>query len=97
MVHGEPYGAASDAWSVGLLAHEILTLKHPFCGGSLAVMLQNIVAGKYDRRPLAEAPYPQELKNVATGEELLCEEAPDARGAPRPADVQADRGLKLLL
>ena len=72
MVHGEPYGAASDAWSVGLLAHEILTLKHPFCGGSLAVMLQNIVAGKYDRRPLAEAPYPQELKNVATGEELLC-------------------------
>lgn len=71
MVNGEPYGAASDTWSVGLLVHEILTLRHPFHGGSLAVLFQRIVACGYDHQQLADAPYPDELKVVASSSELL--------------------------
>ena len=56
MVNGEPYGAASDVWSVGLLAHEILTLRHPFLGGSFAVLLQRILACDYDKERLEDAP-----------------------------------------
>ena len=62
---------ASDAWSVGLLAHEILTLRHPFEERSLATLLKRIAASDYDRSLLAAAPYPQALKQVASGEELL--------------------------
>ena len=74
MINGEPYGAASDCWSVGLLAHEILTTHHPFAGGpatSLARLLQRILACDYDRQPLLDAPYPDELKEVASTDGLL--------------------------
>ena len=71
MVDGKPYGAPSDAWAVGLLAHEILTLRHPFMGGSLAAMLRQIVEGSYNRQYLRDAPYPDELKAVASAEQLL--------------------------
>lgn len=66
MVNGEPYGAPSDAWAVGVLAHEILTLRHPFLGLSLAHLLRRIAACEYDRSLLARAPYSDELKACST-------------------------------
>lgn len=71
MVHGDGYGMPSDAWAVGLLAHEILTLEHPFHGVSLAALLKRIVNCEYDTQLLAEAPYPEELKVIASSGELL--------------------------
>lgn len=75
MIHGHPYGPASDVWSVGILAHEILTLHHPFASGpggaSLARLLQRILECEYDRQLLVNAPYPEELKMVAGGDALL--------------------------
>ena len=62
---------ASDAWAVGLLAFEILTLSHPFYGGSIAKTVQRISAGVYDETPLFNASYPDELKRVASSTELL--------------------------
>ena len=38
MIEGHSYGEPADVWAVGLLAHEILTLKHPFLP-SLALTL----------------------------------------------------------
>ncbi len=70
-VSGEPYGPASDAWSVGLLAHEILTLRHPFVGGSLAALMQRILHCQYDTKLLDESPYPEELRLVASRDGLL--------------------------
>mmetsp|Transcript_53938 Transcript_53938/g.124181 ORF Transcript_53938/g.124181 Transcript_53938/m.124181 type:complete len:161 (-) Transcript_53938:272-754(-) len=72
MINGEPYGREADAWSIGLLAHEILTLHHPFNHGSLAVLFQRILRGAYDVQTLATAPHPTEVKAVASGEGLLC-------------------------
>ena len=69
MVNGEPYGVASDVWSVGLLAHEIITLRHPFLGGSFAALLRRIMACDYDKQRLAESPYPDEIKRVASDQE----------------------------
>jgi serine/threonine protein kinase len=50
IVNGERYGAPSDAWAVGLLLYEILTLRHPFLGGSLAALLKRICEGEYDQQ-----------------------------------------------
>lgn len=72
MVEGKPYGPASDAWAVGILAHEILTLHHPFsASGSLAQLLSRITDGQYDRSHLARAPYPEAIKAVASSVNLL--------------------------
>jgi len=71
MVNGEPYGPASDVWSIGLLAHEILTLRHPFMGVSMAVLMQRIASGDYDEQLLADAPYPEEIKVVASAKGFL--------------------------
>jgi len=71
LINGEPYGAASDAWAIGLLAHEILTLHHPFVGTSLAVLMQRILRCEYDEGRLAAMPYPDELKAVAGRSGLL--------------------------
>ena len=66
-----PSTQASDVWSIGLLAHEMMTLQHPFHGTSLASMLQRILVCDYDQELLANAPYPEELKVVASSHELL--------------------------
>ena len=71
MVNGEPYGPASDVWAVGVLAYEILTLRHPFTGRSLAALLRRITMCEYDEVRLREAPYPDEIKVVASGAELM--------------------------
>ena len=62
---------AADTWSVGLLAHEILTLRHPFLGHTLAGLLRRILTCDYDEQLLRDAPHPEEVKRVATKEELL--------------------------
>ena len=71
MIRGERYGAPADAWAVGLLAHEILTLRLPFAANSLATLLRQILSGEYDRSLLVRAPYPVALKAVASPAELL--------------------------
>lgn len=71
MINGDPYGTPSDTWSVGLLAYEILTLEHPFSGGSLASMLKRIASSDYDKNQLERAPHPKELLRVASNHELL--------------------------
>jgi len=95
MVNGRPYGTASDAWSVGLLAHEILTLRHPFANASsLASLLQKISTCSYDRRRLENAPYPEDVKAVASSEQLLHPD-PDARATP--GEILARPAFKLAL
>jgi len=71
IVNGERYGAPSDAWAVGLLSFEILTLSHPFLGGSLAALLKRICEGEYDQQVLDSAPHPDELKALASRTGLL--------------------------
>jgi len=71
IVNGERYGAPSDAWAVGLLLYEILTLRHPFLGGSLAALLKRICEGEYDQQVLDSAAHPDELKAVASRTGLL--------------------------
>lgn len=71
LISGQLYGAPADAWSVGLLVYEVLTLRQPFSGNNLAGLVQKILAGDYDKDKLASAPYPEELKIVASREGLL--------------------------
>lgn len=71
MIKGEAYGTASDAWAVGLLAHEIFTLHHPFTSSSLAGLLDLILTCHYDDERLARAPYSTEAKSVASRDGLL--------------------------
>ena len=63
---GKPYGAAADAWSIGVLAYEILTLSEPFRSPNLAALMKRVIACEYDAQSLADAPHDDEVKAVAT-------------------------------
>lgn len=45
---GVSYGPLSDLWSVGVLLHEKLVGKTPFCGSSAQESLHKIKEGRYD-------------------------------------------------
>eukprot|EP01052_Picozoa_sp_SAG31_P037336 SAG31_NODE_4806_length_2945_cov_14.704849_2_plen_304_part_00 len=47
LCHGKPYGAESDAWSLGCLFYEIAARRYAFQGGSLPVLLMKIMKGDY--------------------------------------------------
>lgn len=47
IVAGEPYGAACDVWSLGVVLYELCTLKRPFEGRSLGELILRITSGQY--------------------------------------------------
>ena len=53
LVRGEPYGPPSDAWAVGVLLFEMLSLERPFEGPNAMNTILLISSGK--PRPAAVA------------------------------------------
>ncbi len=71
-VLGEPYGAASDAWSFGVLSFEILTLRKPFVANSLAELSTLIANSRYDEAALERCGrHPPELLRIVSRDGLL--------------------------
>ncbi|EOD18959.1 hypothetical protein EMIHUDRAFT_458856, partial [Emiliania huxleyi CCMP1516] len=52
LINGEPYGAASDVWAIGLIAYQLFTLRHPFEASSVSQLFRLICAGKVDTAAL---------------------------------------------
>jgi len=71
LINGEPYGAASDVWAIGLIAYQLFTLRHPFEASSVSQLFRLICAGKVDTAALAAAPFPPELTCIADTRHLL--------------------------
>lgn len=78
---------------MGVLAHEILTLKHPFypSNGAFAVLIHRIQNCLYDASLLAMAPYSSELKSIVGSSGLL---AIDPSSRLTLADVMASPALR---
>ena len=65
------YGAAADTWSLGVILFELLTLKRPFGGAVLAVLIAKIASGNYDAAALESCTHSDALKQLASKEGLL--------------------------
>jgi len=67
LINGHAYSEPSDAWAVGVLAFELLTLKHPFhAAKSLSHMMKLVILGALDEQWLHNAPYPDDIKAIAS-------------------------------
>jgi NIMA (never in mitosis gene a)-related kinase len=71
LARGEPYGAPSDVWSVGVILFELLTLRRPFNAERLPALLRQIAAGEYAADALQRSPHSAELRWLVTPEALL--------------------------
>ena len=69
----QPYGKASDLWSMGIVLYELLALRVPFQASNLAVLANKIVT--VDPPPLSHA-YSEECHNLAFS---LLSKDPDKR------------------
>ena len=71
---GERYSKASDAWAVGVVLYEMLTLRHPFdtkLQDNVAALIRSIQAGDVASEPLAASGHPTELTALASSAHLL--------------------------
>jgi len=91
LINGEPYGAASDVWAIGLIAYQLFTLRHPFEASSVSQLFRLICAGKVDTTALAAAPFPSELTCIADTRHLL---HPNAARRMRLAELLALPALR---
>ena len=42
-IRGEEVGAQADIWALGVVLHELLTAKHPFCGGYAEALIYSVL------------------------------------------------------
>ena len=71
LVMGQPYNQPADAWAIGVILYELLTLKRPFTGPNIAALVLKITRCDYDRAALGDSPHPPELHSLATSDALL--------------------------
>ena len=65
LVMGQPYNQPADAWAIGVILYELLTLKRPFTGPNIAALVLKITRCEYDRATLGASPHPPELRALS--------------------------------
>jgi len=60
--HNEPYGVASDLWSLGVVAYEVTALHPPFKAASLPALVSKVCNAEPE--PLPVHPYSSELRRT---------------------------------
>jgi NIMA (never in mitosis gene a)-related kinase len=73
-----PYTSKSDVWSLGIILHELCTLKHAFASDNLLGLVFKIV--QEDHPPITDDRYSKELKDLI---DLLLKKDPDQRPSVR--------------
>ena len=66
LINSQPYGEPSDVWSLGIILHELLTLKRPFDGTSLGAVVLNITNGQLDEAVLFRCKHDRRLCALAS-------------------------------
>ena len=67
----ETYGEPADVWALGVVIYELLVLKRPFEGKTLAVVLKRISRAQYDEDALSQCGHPVSLQELASRDALL--------------------------
>ena len=67
----DTYGEPADVWSLGVAMYELLVLKRPFEGKTLAVVLKRISRAEYDEGALSQCGHPGSLQKLASRSALL--------------------------
>ena len=70
-VGGKPYGRQSDMWALGIVLYEVLALRRPFRGATLAGLIHEIQACAVDEAPLTAAGHSPQLATLASARKLL--------------------------
>ena len=71
LINGEEYGKPNDVWAFGVIVFQMLTLRMPFTSRSLAGLVCNIMASKYDPEALEvldRRELPPELRKLISSE-----------------------------
>ena len=68
IVQGQPYGMATDIWSLGVVLYELLALQPPFNGRSLNAVTQAVVSGEYSQ-PLQSSSFLTYSRYLKAGEQ----------------------------
>ena len=74
LVNGQPYGAPSDAWAVGVMLYEMMALQSPFHGANMMNTLYLIMQGKPTEEAqsrMGRCSHPPQLREVASNASLL--------------------------
>ena len=81
---GERYGRAADMWSLGVVAHELLTFKRPYPSHSMRELLRKLVLGETDSTAITDCPHNPQLAVLASSMFLL---APDPSERMKAVDL----------
>ena len=65
LVMGQPYNQPADAWAIGVILYELITLKRPFTAPNIAALVLKITRCEYDRATLGASPHPPELRSLS--------------------------------
>jgi len=60
--HNEPYGVASDLWSLGVVSYEVIALQPPFKATSLPALITKVCTSQPDALPVH--PYSNDLRRA---------------------------------
>lgn len=74
LVKNEPYGSKVDHWAIGVILYELVALKQPFQGSSLAAIMYQIASAEPSREPLLASSCSAALTGLVIN--LLSKEAP---------------------
>ena len=75
LVWGQPYAEASDAWALGVVGYQLLTLRRPFDAANLGALVLKIANGAPDEAALAASAHPERLRAAVSPAGLLHKDA----------------------
>ena len=77
VINSQPYGPASDFWSLGVILYELLTFRRPFDADNIGALVNKISSGALDEEALSESPHCEGLRALASRDGLLHQDPTD--------------------
>jgi NIMA (never in mitosis gene a)-related kinase len=73
LMRGQAYETSADAWALGVIFFEMITLVRPFAADNMGALVVTITTGQYDAEALETSPHHEILRHFASPEALLAQ------------------------